>query len=188
MKQVLRKGLKDIVVEEVPDPLLQAHHVLIRPAYSLISSGTETASLHQEGVVAELRHNPSHLQKIAAAVRSTGPVRTFSEVKAKFSEYAVLGYSGAGKVAQVHPSVTDIEVGQPVAFGGEGSGHSETVLAGRNLVVPVPDGVSLEEWRNGGDPRMPLSAAPKHPLLERTIELVELPPPAKGSGSGKKPR
>lgn len=144
MKQVLRKGLKDIVVEEVPDPLLQAHHVLIRPAYSLISSGTETASLHQEGVVAELRHNPSHLQKIAAAVRSTGPVRTFSEVKAKFSEYAVLGYSGAGKVAQVHPSVTDIEVGQPVAFGGEGSGHSETVLAGRNLVVPVPDGVPLE--------------------------------------------
>src|SRR4029453_7590956 len=112
MKQVLRKGLKDIVVEEVPDPLLTAHHVLIRPAYSLISSGTETASLHQEGVAAELRHNHSHLQKIAPAVRSTGPVRTFSEVKAKFSEYAVLGYSGAGKVAQVHPSVTDIEVGQ----------------------------------------------------------------------------
>ncbi|MBA2302838.1 MAG: zinc-binding alcohol dehydrogenase, partial [Acidobacteria bacterium] len=145
MKQVLRKGLKDIVVEEVPDPSLQPHHVLIRPAYSLISSGTETASLHQEGVVAELRHNPSHLQKIAGAVRSAGPARTFSEVKAKFGEYAVLGYSGAGVVAQVHPTVTDIEPGQLVAFGGEGSGHSETVLAGRNLVVPVPEGVPLDQ-------------------------------------------
>jgi len=144
MKQVLRKGLKDIVVEEVPDPLLLPHHVLVRPAFSLISSGTETASLHQEGVVAELRHNPSHLQKIAAAVKTTGPVRTFSEVRAKFSEYAVLGYSGAGRVAEVHPTVTDIEPGQFVAFGGEGSGHGETVVAGRNLVVPLPEGVPLE--------------------------------------------
>ena len=144
MKQVLRKGLKDIVVEEVPDPLVQPHHVLVRPAYSLISSGTETASLHQEGVVAELRHNPSHLQKIAAAARSAGPVRTLAEVRAKFSEYAVLGYSGAGVVAQVHSTVTDIEPGQLVAFGGEGSGHGETVLAGRNLVVRVPEGLPLE--------------------------------------------
>jgi predicted dehydrogenase len=144
MKQVLRRGLKDIVVEEVPDPLLRPHHVLIRPAYSLISSGTETASLHQEGVVAELRHNPSHLHKVAAAVKTAGPLRTLSEVKAKFSEYAVLGYSGAGVVAEVHPTVDDIEPGQFVAFGGEGSGHGETVLAGRHLVVPVPDGVALE--------------------------------------------
>jgi predicted dehydrogenase len=143
MKQVLRKGLNKIVVEEVPDPVLQPHHALIRPAFSLISSGTETASLHQDGVVAELRQNPSHLQKIAAAVKTAGPVRTFSEVKAKFNEYAVLGYSGAGVIAQVHPTIDDLEPGQLVAFGGEGSGHGETVLAGRNLIVPVPDGVSL---------------------------------------------
>ena len=93
----------------------------------------------------ELRRNPSHLQKIAAVAKATGPLRTLAEVKAKFSEYAVLGYSGAGFVAQVHPTVTDIEPGALVAFGGEGSGHSETVLAGRNLVVPVPDGVSLDQ-------------------------------------------
>ena len=143
MKQVLRKGLKDIVVEEVPDPVVPAHHVLIRPAYSLISSGTETASLHTEGVVTELRRNPSHLQKIAAVARTMGPVRTLSEVRAKFSEYAVLGYSGAGTVAQVDPTVTDLEPGERVAFGGEGSGHGEAIAAGRNLVVRVPDGVSL---------------------------------------------
>ncbi len=144
MKQVLRKGLKDIVVEEVPDPVLLPHHLLIRPAFSLISSGTETASLHQEGVVAELRHNPSHLQKIASVARTAGPVRTLAEVRAKFSEYAVLGYSGAGLVAAVHGTVTDLEPGQLVAFGGEGSGHAEAVVAGRNLVVPVPAGLPLE--------------------------------------------
>jgi predicted dehydrogenase/threonine dehydrogenase-like Zn-dependent dehydrogenase len=144
MKQVLRKGLKEIVVVDVPDPVLQAHHVLIRPSFSLISSGTETASLHQEGVLSELRHNPSHLHKIAAAVKANGPQRTLAEVKAKFSEYAVLGYSGAGRVAAVDRHVTDIEPGQIVAFGGEGSGHGETVVAGRNLVVPVPPEVPVE--------------------------------------------
>src|SRR5687768_6878820 len=107
MKQVLRRGLKEIVVEEVPDPVLQPQHVLIRPSYSLISSGTETASLHREGIVAELRDNPSHLQRVAAAMKTAGPLRTLAEVKAKFSEYAVLGYSGAGRVTDVHPSIKD---------------------------------------------------------------------------------
>ena len=49
MKQVIRRGLKEIVVDEVPDPTVAPHHVLIRPQYSLISSGTETASIHQDG-------------------------------------------------------------------------------------------------------------------------------------------
>jgi predicted dehydrogenase/threonine dehydrogenase-like Zn-dependent dehydrogenase len=145
MKQVLRRGLQEIVVEEVPDPVLQPHHVLIRPAYSLISSGTETDSLHQAGIVAELRHNPSHLQKVAAAVKTQGVVRTLAEVRAKFDEYAALGYCGAGVVTDVHPTIPDLEPGQLVAYGGEGSGHAETVRAGRHLVVPVPDGVPLDQ-------------------------------------------
>src|SRR5687768_13159790 len=144
MKQVLREGLKDIVVEEVPDPLVVPHHVLVRPLYSLISSGTETASIHQEGVLKEVSENPSHVRKVLDVMKVNGPVRTVAEVRAKFSEYAVLGYSGAGIVAARHPTVGDLEVGQPVAFGGEGTGHGETVLTGRNLVVPVPQGVSLE--------------------------------------------
>jgi len=40
VKQVLRKGLSEIVVRDVPDPVLSPHHVIVRPAYSLISSGT----------------------------------------------------------------------------------------------------------------------------------------------------
>ena len=39
MKQVLRKGLKHIVVDEVPDPVSTPRHVLVRPMYSLISPG-----------------------------------------------------------------------------------------------------------------------------------------------------
>jgi predicted dehydrogenase/threonine dehydrogenase-like Zn-dependent dehydrogenase len=144
MKQVLRKGLKEIIVDEVPDPVVTPHHVLVRPLYSLISSGTETASIHQEGLLKEVADNPSHLRKIWDVMKMTGPARTAAEVKAKFSEYAVLGYSGAGIVVDKHATVTDLAIGDRVAYGGEGTGHGETILAGRNLVARVPDAVAFE--------------------------------------------
>ena len=144
MKQLLRKGLKYIVVDEVPDPVVTSHHVLVRPIYSLISSGTETASIHQEGVLKAVADNPSQLTKIWNVLKVQGPTSTFAEVKAKFSEYAVLGYSGAGVIVDKHKSVTDLELGDRVAYGGEGTGHGETILVGRNLAVKIPDGVPFE--------------------------------------------
>jgi predicted dehydrogenase/threonine dehydrogenase-like Zn-dependent dehydrogenase len=144
MKQVIRKGLKDIIVDEVPDPVLLPHHVLVRPLYSLISSGTETASIHRDSLLSEVADNPSHLRKIWDVAVKTGPLATLAEVRAKFSEYAVLGYSGAGVVAALHATVTDLEIGERVAYGGEGTGHGETVLVGRNLAARMPPSVSFE--------------------------------------------
>ena len=144
MKQILRKGLKDIIVTEVPDPVASPHHVLIRPIYSLISSGTETASIHHEGVLKAVADNPSQLGKIWHVLKAQGPLKTLAEVKAKFSEYAVLGYAGAGLVAEKHATVTDLEVGDRVAYGGEGTGHGETISVGRNLAARIPDNVSFD--------------------------------------------
>src|SRR5687767_5690274 len=145
MKQVVRKGLAEIVVAEVPDPETRPHHVLIRPEFSLISSGTETASIHKDGVLKEVAENPSHLRKVWDVIQATGPLETLAEVKARFNAYAVLGYAGAGVVVQAHPSVHDLKVGERVAYGGEGTGHAQTVLAGRNLVARVPDSLSLDQ-------------------------------------------
>ncbi len=145
MKQIIRKGLKHIIVDVVPDPCLLPHHVLVRPLYSLISSGTETASIHQESVMRAVADNPSHLAKIWEVLKVQGPVSTFAEVKAKFSEYAVLGYSGAGIVVDRHSTVTNFGIGDRVAYGGEGTGHGETILAGSNLTVKVPDAVPFEQ-------------------------------------------
>lgn len=144
MRQILRKGLKEIIVDEVPDPIVSPHHVLVRPIYSLISSGTETASIHQEGILKAVADNPSQLTKIWNAVKSQGPVSTLAEIKAKFSEYAVLGYSGGGIVAEKHETVSELAVGDRVAYGGEGTGHGETVVVGRNLVAKVPPEVPFE--------------------------------------------
>jgi predicted dehydrogenase len=116
----------------------------VRPLYSLISSGTETASIHRDSLVKEVSENPGHLRKIWDVAMKTGPVATLAEVRAKFSEYAVLGYSGAGVVAARHETVTDLEIGQRVAYGGEGTGHGETILVGRNLAARVPDGLGCD--------------------------------------------
>src|SRR5215469_15479515 len=120
MLQVIRKGIKEVIVDDVPAPVAAAHHVLIRPVFSLISSGTETASIHQEGVLKEVKDNPSHLQKIWNVVKINGPVRTLTEVYNKYSsEYSVIGYSGAGIVADKHSTVSDLNIGDRVAYGGE---------------------------------------------------------------------
>ncbi len=144
MRQVIRKGLKDMIVEEVPDPMVTPHHVLIRPVFSLISSGTESASIHQEGVLKEVADNPSHIRKVLDVMKVNGPAATLREVRAKFSEYAALGYSGAGILAEKHATVTDLERGDRVAYGGEGTGHAETIITGRKLVARVPDNVRFE--------------------------------------------
>ncbi len=145
MKQVIRKGLKEIIVDEVSDPIPAFNHVLIRPHYSLISAGTETADIHTDSIVKEVADNPSHLATVWNVMKKTDPLATFNEVRAKFSDYAVLGYSGAGVVVERDAAVTDLVTGARVAYGGEGTGHGETINAGRNLVARVPDNVSFQE-------------------------------------------
>ena len=146
MKQVIRKGLKEIIVDEVPDPFPSPHHVVVQPVCSLISSGTETASIHQEGVLKEVADNPSHLQKVWNVMKAVGPMATFGEVRAKLTtDYAVLGYAGAGLVVEKHETVRDLSIGDRVAYGGEGTGHGERILTGRNLVARVPDAVAFDQ-------------------------------------------
>jgi threonine dehydrogenase-like Zn-dependent dehydrogenase len=145
MKQVIRKGLKEIIVDEVADPVVSSNHVLVRPCYSLISPGTETADIHTDHIVKEVADNPSHLRTVWNVMKKTDPVATFNEVRAKFSDYAVLGYSGAGVIVDVDAKVTDLAIGQRVAYGGEGTGHGETINVGRNLIARVPDNVAFDE-------------------------------------------
>jgi predicted dehydrogenase/threonine dehydrogenase-like Zn-dependent dehydrogenase len=143
MKQVVRKGVSEIIVEEVPDPLVPAHHVLVRPVSSLISSGTETASIHTGSIASQVTE--SRVRMVLDVMKQEGPAATIRETRAKLrDEYAVIGYSGAGIVGEIHGGTSDIQVGDRVAYGGEGTGHAESIVTGRNLVAKIPDGVSFD--------------------------------------------
>lgn len=145
MKQVLRKGFTKVVVEDIPAPRPTSGKVIIQTAFSLISPGTEMADLHPDGVIKEAAANPSHFSKIFEVAKKTGPVAAFRELRAKFSDYSVIGYSGSGTIIDVGPGISDLKIGQRVAYGGEGTGHGEFVSVGRNLVARIPDSVSLEQ-------------------------------------------
>ena len=144
MKQVVRRGLKEIVVDDVPAAAPGHFQVIVKPHFSLISSGTETASIKTGSLVSELADNPSHIRKILDAMSGNGPERTIREVMAKFKDYAVLGYAGAGVVVGVHQSVRDLEIGARVSYGGEGTGHGELIATSRHLVAPVPSELGLD--------------------------------------------
>ena len=147
MKQVIRKGIREIIVDEVPDPLPSPHHVIIQPVSSLISSGTETADIHTESLAKNVADNPGHIRTVLNVMKSVGPLATYNEVQAKLNtDYAVLGYSGAGVVIGKHEeTVPDLAIGDRVAYGGEGTGHGERIKTGRQLVARIPEGVGFDE-------------------------------------------
>lgn len=146
MLQVLRKGLKEIVVEEVPEPSIGPGEVKIKTAYSLISSGTEIAGLHSEGLAKEVIRERDRLSTlIGRAVKEQGIIKTTQAIFDKFKELSITGYSGAGVVIEKSPGISDLDLGQRVAYGGVQTGHAEIVCVPRNLVVPVPEVVDLRE-------------------------------------------
>ena len=83
----------------------------------------------------------------------------------------------------IHVETTPAGAAVWLLVGKSGSMKLEGIESGRDYELKVvkpgytPGYVHIkaEEWRNGGDERLPLSSAPKHALLERTVTLVELP-------------
>lgn len=133
---------------DVPRPLIQRGHVLVRVSYSLISSGTEASSVSgaQEQPLKRAAEQPALVLRLARFLRERGLSKTLTLLKEKLNSLGALGYSCAGIVVEVAEDVTDFKPGDRVACGGGGvASHAEMVLVPRNLVVPVPPQVSLKD-------------------------------------------
>jgi threonine dehydrogenase-like Zn-dependent dehydrogenase len=147
MKRVVAKG-GHVEVIEVPEPELRPGEVLVAPAFSVISSGTEmhiiesTASVKTTGddTYPRLRQsNPPQIHK--PSIRWNGPAP-----RAQLSGTASVGYSLAGTVLAVGEEVVDIVPGQKVACSGNQCAiHAERVAVPRNLVAAVPNGLALDQ-------------------------------------------
>jgi predicted dehydrogenase/threonine dehydrogenase-like Zn-dependent dehydrogenase len=149
MKQVLiRQGR--VVVEEMPVPDCGAGEVLVRTAFSVLSPGTETASVRAstpEPAVSRWTRRARKVGEVVRMLRSRGPSETRASIAARIEgPSAVSGYSLAGTVLRVGPDVADLVPGQRVACAGASSAHhAEIVAVPRNLVVPVPERLPLEQ-------------------------------------------
>jgi threonine dehydrogenase-like Zn-dependent dehydrogenase len=147
MKRVVAKG-GHIEVIEVPEPELRSGEVLVAPAFSVISSGTEmhiiesTAKVETTGddTYPSLR-NPNTPQIHKPGVHWKGP-----QPRGQIPGTASVGYSLAGTVLAVGADVADIVPGQKVACSGNQCAiHAQRVAVPRNLATPVPDGLPLDQ-------------------------------------------
>ncbi len=83
--------------------------------------------------------------RIAPAPPSTGVGEPAPEPSDLPHQGWNVGYSCAGVIEEVGERVKDLTVGQAVACAGAGrANHADFVVVPRNLVAPVPPGVSLE--------------------------------------------
>jgi len=147
MKQVLVKR-GQVVVEEVPDPVVEAGRVLVRVDHSCISIGTEMSGVKSSGLPLWKRalKQPDKVKKVLEMVATQGISRTKSLVEGKLSAGTPTGYSAAGIVLEVGKGIDDIEPGDRVACAGaQYANHAEVICVPRNLVVPVPDGLEFSE-------------------------------------------
>lgn len=148
MKQVLqnRKSGK-VTVGEVPVPTVQPGRVLVRTVASLISAGTERASVEsaRKSLVQEARERPDLVKAVIDRARTDGLRNTFNAVRGKLASSQALGYSAAGVVMGVGEGVTKFAPGQRVACAGVGyASHAEVLSVPKNLVVRLPDDVEFE--------------------------------------------
>jgi predicted dehydrogenase/threonine dehydrogenase-like Zn-dependent dehydrogenase len=148
MRQVLIRGGR-AVVEEMPVPACGPGEVLVRVAWSMISAGTESASLASskpDPLVRRWGRRFAKAGEVARMVTQRGVKGTADAVRARLEgPGAVTGYSLAGEVVAVGERVGDLVPGQRVACAGASSAHhAELVSVPRQLVVPVPEGLGLE--------------------------------------------
>jgi hypothetical protein len=60
-------------------------------------------------------------------------------------------------------------------LGGIEAGRDYELRVVKDGYVPGYVRITAEEWRSGGDPRLPLSAAPKKATIEKDVALVREP-------------
>ncbi|MFJ5972627.1 bi-domain-containing oxidoreductase [Streptomyces sp. NPDC093060] len=146
MKQVVQNYKSgELTVLDVPVPGCKAGGVLVRSAYSLISTGTELMKVSEAGMsmLGKARSRPDQVAKVMQSVATNGVPATYRKVMGKLDSYTPLGYSLCGVVEQVGPGIDDVKVGDLVACAGnEHALHAELNWVPKNLYVPVPDGLA----------------------------------------------
>ncbi|MFD5463673.1 bi-domain-containing oxidoreductase [Kitasatospora sp. NPDC127059] len=146
MKQVVQNYKSgELSVLDVPVPGCKPGGVLVRTAFSLISTGTELMKVSEAGMsmLGKARSRPDQVAKVMQSVAVNGLPATYRKVMGKLDSYTPLGYSLCGVVEQVGAGIDDVKAGDLVACAGnEHALHAELNWVPRNLYTPVPDGLA----------------------------------------------
>jgi predicted dehydrogenase/threonine dehydrogenase-like Zn-dependent dehydrogenase len=147
MKQVIQDfKTGDLFVDDVPVPLATSGFVLVRNHYSLISAGTErsTVTTAKASLLGKARQRPDLVKQVLDTYKKEGFAETLKRVRTKLETLKELGYSTAGTVLLSMDTDGAFKPGDRVACGGSSASHAGIISVPQNLVVKVPDLVSLD--------------------------------------------
>jgi predicted dehydrogenase/threonine dehydrogenase-like Zn-dependent dehydrogenase len=137
------------VVEEVPVPTVEPGRVLVRTWHSVLSPGTERDALISSGGPSLLHDvtEPAKIRRAIDVLRTEGPAGVISRIRDRGSSDPVApGYAASGVIEAVGRGVADLPPGTRIACSGAGyASHAEWIVVPRNLVVPVPPGLPMDE-------------------------------------------
>src|SRR2546429_5604901 len=123
MKQLLQDlRSHEVVVEEVPPPSCLPDGVLVKSAASLISSGTEraTISLGGRSLLGKAFERPDLMRQVFRRLKTAGVTDVIATVRSRLDSSIALGYSSAGVVLEVGAGINEFVVGDLVACAGAG--------------------------------------------------------------------
>jgi len=143
MKQLLQDARTgELQIAEVPAPQLLPGCVLARVAASLVSAGTERASVEfaSKNLLAKAKARPDLVRDVMAKMQRDGLASTMQTVRSRLNQPQSVGYSSAGVVVAVGDGIADINVGDRVACAGAGYAvHAELACVPRMLVAKIPE-------------------------------------------------
>ena len=143
MKQVVRRGGGAALID-TPAPGPEPGRALVETLASVISTGTERASVSSAGgssLPARAIRNPELIKKAMSSVRESGVKATLRKAQETVGEDSTLGYSCAGVVIDAG-GIPGLHAGTLVACAGVGAAnHAEVVSVPANLLAPAPCGL-----------------------------------------------
>ena len=149
MKQVSQNYKTGAIrLEDVHAPALRSGGALVETAFSVISAGTEGMKVREGKMsyIEKARARPDQVKKVVKAVQQQGLTAAYKKVMNKLDSLTPLGYSLAGHVTDVGAGAEEFTVGQRVACAGVGyANHAEINFVPKNLIVPVPANVPLDQ-------------------------------------------
>ena len=149
MKQLIQNPRTgELIVQDVPPPTLSSSGILVENCYSLISIGTEraTVSVGKSGLLSKARQRPDLVKQVLDNVKREGLKETYYKVRNRLDRPKALGYSSAGVVIETSSDIEDFRPGDRVACGGEGyASHAEIVFVPKNLCVAIPANVHFKD-------------------------------------------
>ena len=138
MKQlVVEKNNPEPILWDTPIPKPGPGEILIKNHYSVVSTGTEIATIESSNKsVADKLQDSSNIQKGLELFEKEGVRAVWNAVFPKNISPIQLGYSSSGKVIEVGRDVKNFHVGDMVVSNGN---HAEYVVVNQKLCSRIPE-------------------------------------------------